>query len=104
MLGIRKRYRVVRRDDRGLRSWSPQTRAQALVRFGQQVSAGGYSMWGGPQLMVLSEEEWDRLGRPGPVDGDDRAAMSPAMVSGDAGQPDPDAPRGLFGWLSSRSR
>jgi hypothetical protein len=95
VLGIGKRYRVMQRDGSGVRAWSPQTRAQALVRFSQRIAAGGFSPWGGPQLRVISEEEWVQMGGPEYVDTSDDAGTS----SG------PGGPRRILRWLtSSRSR
>src|SRR5258708_6212082 len=105
MLGIGKRYRVVLRDGGGVRAWSAQSRAQALTGFSQQIADGGFTPWGGPQLMVLSEEEWTRLRGPvQPVDVDRHASVLSARHPGDAGRVDPDGPRRRFRWLSSRSK
>jgi hypothetical protein len=102
MLGMGKRYRVVQRDADGVRAWSPQTRAQALVGFSQRIAAGGFSPWSGPQLMVLSEEEWERLGRPSDGDG---ITMPPIRRSEAGEAPVAAGSRRMFRWLSSsRSR
>jgi hypothetical protein len=100
MLGIGKRYRVVLRDDNGIRAWSPQTRAQALAAFGQRVVAGRFSPLGGSQLMVLSQEEWERLGRPGDAGGGDDLVGVPSGGGSD-GAPRQGGPRRMFRWLSS---
>jgi hypothetical protein len=104
MLGIGKRYRVVLRDDNGIRAWSPQTRAQALAGFGQRVADGGFSPWGGPQLMVLFEEEWQRLGRPDGAGNDGGLVTVVAGGRSDVAEhPGQGGTRRMFRWLS-RSR
>jgi hypothetical protein len=106
MLGMGKRYRVVvRGEGGGLRAWSAQTRTQALSRFGQRVATGGFSPQGGQRLMVLSEEEWTRLGGSELlVDGGGEELVGAAVGVGSDGAPRPGTgPRRLFG-LFSRSR
>jgi hypothetical protein len=106
MLGMGKRYRVVvRGEGGGLRAWSAQTRTQALARFGQRVAAGGFSPLSGQRLMVLSEEEWTRLGGAElVVDGGGEELVGAAVSGGSDGASRPGAaPRRLFG-LFSRSK
>ncbi len=100
MLGMGKRYRVVLRGEGGgLRAWSAQTRNQALARFGQRVAAGGFSPWNGQRLMVLSEEEWSRLGGSELVVDGAGEELVGAAAGGDSGT----GSRRLFG-LFSRSK
>ncbi|GIH20855.1 hypothetical protein [Rugosimonospora africana] len=100
MLGMGKRYRVVLRGEGGgVRAWSAQTRNQALARFGQRVAAGGFSPWDGQRLMVVSEEEWAKLGGPELViDGGGEELVGASAGGGSAG-----GARRLFG-LFSRSK
>ncbi|WP_345636074.1 hypothetical protein [Rugosimonospora acidiphila] len=94
-----KRYRVVLRGDGVVRAWPAQTRAQALARFAERVEAGEFSPWDGQRLMVVSEEEWARLGGP-EVAVDAGADELVGASSGRGSEGSGGARRGLFGFFS----